>query len=183
MSEVAARYGTVAGAFEATMGRVRPEGWSSPSPCADWTARDVVVHVINTHRHVRGALGDLTVEEVDPKADLETGWASATSAIRDALRDRTLATANTTSGPFGEQPFEALVGDLLCADTLVHTWDLAKATDQDVRLDPEAIEKALAFLAPLDEKIRRPGGFGPKLDPPAGADDQTRLLAFTGRAP
>ena len=33
----------------------------------------------------------------------------------------------------------------------------------------------------MDEMMRTPGGFGPKIDPPPGADVQTRLLAFTGR--
>lgn len=29
--------------------------------------------------------------------------------------------------------------------------------------------------------IRMPGVFGPKVEPPPGADLQTRLLCFTGR--
>jgi uncharacterized protein (TIGR03086 family) len=155
--------------------------WSSPSPCTDWTARDVVVHVINTHRRVRAALGDVGPEDVDADADLEALWSSATDAIRSALADETLR-SKTVSGIFAEQPFEALVGRLLCADTLIHTWDLARATDQDERLDEDAAAKALEFLTPIDEPIRRPGGFGPKLEPPLGADAQTRLLAFAGRA-
>ena len=85
------------------------------------------------------------------------------------------------SGVFGEQPFESLVGRLLCTDTLIHTWDLARATGQDDRLDERAVEKALEFLTPIDEAIRRPGGFAPKLSPPPGADVQARLIAFAGR--
>jgi hypothetical protein len=37
-------------------------------------------------------------------------------------------------------------------------------------------------MRPNDEAIRRPGGFGPKLEPPAAADEQTAFLAFLGRA-
>jgi hypothetical protein len=33
----------------------------------------------------------------------------------------------------------------------------------------------------MDETIRQPGIFGPKLDPTAEADDQTKLLYFRGR--
>jgi hypothetical protein len=29
--------------------------------------------------------------------------------------------------------------------------------------------------------MRGPGAFGPAIDPPADADEQTRLLAFLGR--
>jgi uncharacterized protein (TIGR03086 family) len=91
--------------------------------------------------------------------------------------------ANTTvGGMFGEQPFESLVARLLCSDTLIHTWDLARATGQDERLDPGAVARSEAFLAPIDEAIRRPGGFAPKIEPPADADEQTRFLNFCGRA-
>lgn len=181
MSEVSQRYALVADGFAARLAAMTPDKWSAPSPCTDWTARDVVVHVINTHRRVRASLGDVSAAEVDPEDHLEAQWSSATAAIRDALADEALA-SKTVGGMFGEQPFEALVGRLLIADTLIHTWDLARATGQDERLDEDAASKALEFLSPIDEAIRRPGGFGPKLEPPPGADAQTRLLAFAGRS-
>ena len=80
-------------------------------------------------------------------------------------------------------PFESLVGRLLCADTLIHTWDLARTTGLDESLDPEAIAKASEFLTPIDDAIRRPGGFEPKIDPSPDADAQTKLLNFAGRGP
>lgn len=82
----------------------------------------------------------------------------------------------------GTQTFETLVGRLLCADTLVHTWDLARATAQDEHLDAEAGTKALEFLRSVGEAIRGPGGFGPEITPSPGADTQTVLLNFGGRA-
>jgi uncharacterized protein (TIGR03086 family) len=101
--------------------------------------------------------------------------------VSAALDDPGRAT-KTVSGISGEQPFEQLVGRLLCADTLVHTWDLARATGQDDQLDGDAAAKAIEFLTPIDQAIRRPGGFGPKLATPPDADVQTQLLAFTGRS-
>jgi uncharacterized protein (TIGR03086 family) len=181
MTEVSDRYGTIAGGFETRLRGVGADKWSSSSPCDEWTARDIVVHVIGTHRRVRATLGDVSSEDLDPDADLAAEWTSATNAVRAVLVDESLA-SKTVGGMFGEQPFESLVGRLLCADTLVHTWDLARATGQDDRLDEQAAEKALEFLTPIDEAIRRPGGFAPKLDPPPGADAQASLLAFTGRA-
>jgi uncharacterized protein (TIGR03086 family) len=69
----------------------------------------------------------------------------------------------------------------LCTDTLIHTWDLARATGQDEALDEEGVTKAMEFLTPIDEAIRRPGGFGTKVEPRPDADAQTRLLNFSGR--
>jgi uncharacterized protein (TIGR03086 family) len=183
-SEVSDRYARVADGFGTRLRGVAPDQWSLSSPCSDWSARDVAVHVVNTHRRVRAALGDVSAEEIDgddPADDLDTEWVAATEAIRAALSDQALA-SKTVGGMFGEQPFESLVGRLLCADTLLHTWDLARATSQDDRLDEEAAARALEFLTPIDDAIRRPGGFAPKLPPPDGADAQARLLAFAGRA-
>jgi hypothetical protein len=35
----------------------------------------------------------------------------------------------------------------------------------------------------IDELLRTSGHYGPKIEPPAGSDAATRLIAFTGRDP
>jgi hypothetical protein len=40
---------------------------------------------------------------------------------------------------------------------------------------------ALANLEPIDDLLRGPGIYGPKLEPAAGADVPDRRLAFLGR--
>lgn len=181
MSEVSQRYATIADGFTKRMDGVQPNRWSSASPCAGWTARDVAIHVVNTHQRVLASLGGSEPEMVTSADDLKPMWGRAREAIRAALEDPIRSSA-TVGGKFGEQPFESLVGRLLCADTLIHTWDLARATGQDETLDEDAAALALEFLTPIDEAIRRPGGFGAKIGPLPGADVQTRLLNFAGRA-
>lgn len=135
--------------------------------------------MITTHRRV---LASLPGNEAETHAGDErvSAWRAASGEVAAALADAGQA-AHMMSGMFGEQSFEALVDRLLCADTLIHTWDLARATGLDEALDAEAVERAAAFLTPLDEAIRRPGGFAAKIEPAAGADPQTRLLGFAGR--
>ena len=140
-----------------------------------------MAHVIATHGRMVANLEGSAPPEVDPAGDLAAQWSQASASVGAVLADPDRA-SETVSGMFGEQSFESLVSRLLCADTLLHTWDLARATGQDEQLDPQAVSKAMEFLTPLDEAIRRPGGFAPKIDPPAGADPQTRLLNFSGRA-
>ncbi|HLH28365.1 MAG TPA: hypothetical protein VKW77_05585, partial [Acidimicrobiales bacterium] len=108
-------------------------------------------------------------------------WSAATERVRAYLDDPERASSVVSGGPFGDQPFESLVGRLLCADTLIHTWDLARATGQDERLDLEGVAKAMEFLEPIDDAIRRPGGFAARIPAPPDADPQTRLLNFGGR--
>jgi uncharacterized protein (TIGR03086 family) len=181
MSEVLERYGRVADGFGSRLHRVTPDQWTTPTPCSEWDARNLVAHVITTHRRMVANLDGSPAQESDAAEDVTVQWSEASAAVREALADPERA-SRMVSGMFGEQSFESLVSRLLCADTLFHTWDLARATDQDEQLDPQAVAKAMEFLAPLDEAIRRPGGFAPKIEPAAGADPQTRLLNFGGRA-
>jgi uncharacterized protein (TIGR03086 family) len=182
VSEVAERYARIADAFGARLAAVPPGAWTAGSPCEEWTAHDVAKHVVDTHRRIVTRLtgGDPTPPDSDE--DLLAAWTVESDAVRAALADPGRA-ATQVKGLGGEQPFEALVGGVLCADTLLHTWDLARATGQDDRLDEEAVAAAQAFLEPNDEVLRVPGGFGPKVEPPTDADAQTRLLCFVGRRP
>jgi uncharacterized protein (TIGR03086 family) len=182
VSEIADRYQTIADGFGDRVAGIPADGWRAPSPCEEWQARDIVAHVVNVHRRALAGLDGSDPPQVAVDDDLPAAWTAATSGVRDALRDPERATRVIRGGPFGEQPFEALVGRLVCADTLVHTWDLARSTGQDERLDPDAVAHAAAFLLPLDDAIRRPGAFSPKIEPTPDADAQTRFLNFAGRA-
>jgi uncharacterized protein (TIGR03086 family) len=154
--------------------------WSSPSPCDGWTAWDVAAHVIRNHRRALAGLDQSSFSAPVPADDLHTAWRAATGGVRSALRDPTLATIQLCD-EFGSLSFEAFVKRMACADTLIHTWDFARATGQDEALDPEAVTLATAMLMPEDNGIRMPQAFGMKVPASDGADAQTRLLNFLGR--
>lgn len=180
MSDVADRYRRVADGFSWRVAGVRPDQWSSPTPCEDWDVRALVAHVVATQGRVLANVTDEPPAEPDPSGDLAAQWSAASAGVVATLDDPERS-RQVVGGMFGEQSFESLVGRLLCADTLFHTWDLARATGQDERLDEDAVAAALTSLEPIDDAIRRPGGFAPKVDPPPGADAQVRLLCFGGR--
>ena len=97
------------------------------------------------------------------RGTLAISSAKCAAEIEAALTDPGRA-EKVVSGMFGEQPFESLVSRLLCADTLIHTWDLARATGQPEALDPGGV---------------REGGRVPDSDrrgdpPPGGLRDQDR---------
>lgn len=180
MSEVADRYARVADGFTARVSAVPPGAWSNPSPCPDWTAHDVAKHVVDTTRRLLTRLTGGDPSPPDSNEDLAAAWEVESAAVKAALADPERA-ATEVQGLGGTQPWQDLIGTVMCADTLIHTWDLARATGQDETLDPAGMAAAQAFLEPNDGMLRVPGGFGPKLDPPADADDQARFLAFVGR--
>jgi len=173
------RYRRVAAGFDARLAALGPGVWSAPVPtCPEWTVQDLVIHVVGVHHAV---LGTVRPDESAPgTGDLVAAWRGQRDLVLGALADPELA-GRTVGGAFGDQPFASLVGRVLCSDTVVHTWDLARAAGLDEHLDSEACAAALGFLEPLGEALRRPGAFGPAVAPAGDADGQTRLLNFTGR--
>lgn len=111
---------------------------------------------------------------------MRAAWRAATERVQAALRDPALGAAPL--GPeFGSIRFAEFVRRMACADTLIHTWDLARATGQDETLDPRGVAVATAILRTEDAGIRMVGAFGAAVPTPAGADEQTSLLTFLGR--
>jgi len=68
-------------------------------------------------------------------------------------------------------------------DILIHTWDLARATGLDETPDPAEVHDLFVGMEPMDAVLRSSGHYGPRVDVPADADEQTKLIAFTGRRP
>jgi uncharacterized protein (TIGR03086 family) len=102
--------------------------------------------------------------------------------MQRALDDPDVAGREYESRVFGRSTLERTVGGIGVGDVLVHTWDLARATGQDERLDPDEVHDTYERMLPADEMIRG-DQFGPKVPVPDDADEQTKLLAFVGRTP
>jgi uncharacterized protein (TIGR03086 family) len=180
VSEMTDRFELVAAGFDRRVQAVSPDKWGAQSPCDEWTARDVVGHVVRNYRSIAaeatGGEGGPMGEDEDPVE----AWSGAYGQMSALAKDPEALTKNVR-GPGGPTPLEQAMGTLISMDTSVHTWDLARAVGGDERLDPDVVHLAREMLEPMDAMIRQPGVFGPKLDPPAGADEQTQLLYFLGR--
>jgi uncharacterized protein (TIGR03086 family) len=144
----------------------------------------VVGHVIAGTQMISGVKTGATpnYEPLDAAGeDPAASYTAARDLALDTLTDEYLS--QTVQGPMGETPLDQLVGTILANDVLIHTWDLAKSAGIDVTLDPQLVEAALNGLEPLDAIIRQERVFGPKVEPPASADMQTKLICFVGRTP
>ncbi len=179
MSETAERYRRVAAAFTERVEQVPTEAWGQPTPCEGWVARDVIRHIVDTTAFF---LGDKAAEVPSVDDDPAGAWRAARDQIQTALDDPSVAGMEVES-PMGRSTFEELVGRFGVADVLIHTWDLARATGLDETLDPAEVSRLFAMMQPMDEMMRQGGAFGPKVDVPDDADEQTKLIAFTGRTP
>jgi uncharacterized protein (TIGR03086 family) len=178
-AEATARYTLVADSFETRLFAVTGSAWQAQSPAPEWTARDVAVHVFGVHNFIVGMAGGEAPPVPGPDDDPTEAWPAARQAVLDLLANPEL-TGTMIETPFGEMTAATLAGSALIADVAVHTWDLARATNQDEKLDPRLVRVAQEFYSPR-EHLMRNGMFGPAIEPAPGADEQTRLLNYCGR--
>jgi uncharacterized protein (TIGR03086 family) len=180
MSAISDRYRRLAGHVTDEISKVSADKWSAQSPCSDWTALDVVRHLTQTPGLFFGLAGE-KAPEVPPVEDGPmAAWKAARDATQAALDDPAIA-EKEYDGFSGKSTFEKGVDQFICTDLIVHGWDLARATGLDEHIDPKDLADVRAAMAPLADKMRSPQAFGPEIDVPAEADEQTKLLAFLGR--
>lgn len=183
MTEIADRYRTLADAFEAKVEAVRPEDWSRPTPCDDWTVRDLVGHVVDVHgmmlRPLPNGLRDAPSVDDDPLAAFQ----SARSDVERVLDDP--ATADTEfDGMFGRTRVSATIDQFMGFDLVVHGWDLARATGQDETMDGAEVERIATFIERMGTATMRENGVvGPEVPVPSDAPAQDRVLGQLGRQP
>lgn len=181
----------LARAFASTrnvLANVQPVQLDGPTPCASWTVRDLINHIVGgshwfgatTESGEAGPSSEQDWTEGDMVASFDSGVARALAAFKAPG-----AQEKTIKLPFGEFPGSVYMG-LATTDTFTHGWDLAKATGQSVDLDAALAEKLLeaaTLLVPDQFRGDEPMPFGPKVEPPEGATAADRLAAFMGRQP
>jgi uncharacterized protein (TIGR03086 family) len=166
---------------------VRGDQWDDPTPCREWSVRDLTNHVAGEDRWtvplVRGSTiaevgtaldGDLLGE--DPIGQALAAAAEATRAVSETLPD-----GGTVHLSYGEERMEEYVHQL-AADHLVHGWDLAVATGGDPRLDPALVHEVRDWFAEREDLYREAGAIGARAVA-AAPDAQSELLAGFGRDP
>jgi uncharacterized protein (TIGR03086 family) len=163
--------------FDRRVQEAPSDAWSNPAPCEDWTARDVVAHVLGSMNRLLAQGGEPATIADD--ADIVEEWNRTKPAFVAMLGQADLT--QNVPGPFGPMPLEQLLGRLMATDVLVHTWDLARAVGGDERLGEDDVQHAFDGLRPMDAMIRQPGVFGPKVESAPDADPQTQFLNFLGR--
>ena len=164
------------------IGNVRADQYDDPTPCPDWTVRDLLGHTIGVVAGLGAAAsGTAPTTEfalgTDPAAQFRDAAATALAAWRTpGVLDKIV-----DAGP-GPMPGRVLAGINLL-DTATHTWDIATATGQPAKLPDGIAEAALeASRATISAEIR-PGRFGPELPAPTDAGPTEQLVAFLGRQP
>lgn len=165
------------------VGNLTSDHREASTPCEGWTVHDLLQHMCQGGHMVAGGLqGQAPPDEApDFLGDGPvTGWRATADALRAAATPDALAANHQM--PFGEVPGEVALS-VIVADHLTHAWDLARATDQDLVVDDDLAEWALATWQAVVPPEGRQGGFDPVVPVPDDAPPLDRLAGYTGRRP
>src|SRR3954454_24243321 len=148
MSREPSGYARALDLFQGVVAGVDVDGWGAPSPCTEWTARDVAGHVIGGQHEILALaqgveptdVADDPCEYAGPEPVL--AWLRARRECEASLTEEALLRPIPFGG-LGELPLRDLL-DTYVLELLVHAWDLAQATKQSVQLDADLVHHALA---------------------------------------
>ncbi|WP_435860847.1 TIGR03086 family metal-binding protein [Streptomyces nigrescens] len=168
----------------ALVAAVRPEDLALPTPCAGWSVRQLLDHMVwenlmATSIAEDAPRGDHTADHLgdDHRAAFDDSVRAALAAFTGSGMLR------RTYGPY-EAP-GAMIVQQVVVELLAHGWDLARATGAPTGLAPEAAEETLAAARRIYGAAPRTEGssFAPERPAPPGASATDRLAAFLGRDP
>jgi uncharacterized protein (TIGR03086 family) len=171
---------------------VADDQWDLPTPCAKWTLRDLLVHMVTENNGFAAAASGEAADRCawepvhlgpDPRRDYAASADRVVAAFAEAGPELWLP--NISDTPF---PAAQAIGFHLL-DYVVHAWDVAAALGRTIALEPDLVAAAAEVAerdVPDGPRRDRPGaGFQRPVSVGSGVEDAPldRLLAFLGRDP
>jgi uncharacterized protein (TIGR03086 family) len=149
------------------------------TPCTEFDLRRLVNHFVGTTGALARVGDGEPLDPEDPYGSREDpaggDWRAELTRNVEAVAKswgRPEAWEGTVSMGGGEMP-ATMIGDMSLAEVLLHGWDLARATGQQLTVSAEVGA----------ELGRTMGAYGPAVDVDPAADDFERALGASGRDP
>jgi uncharacterized protein (TIGR03086 family) len=174
------QFGELGPPLGAVIAGITPDQLDRPTPCAEFTVRGVLEHMVGGATMFAAAYRGETAP--DPEVDDVLGAIGPTLEGLGAAMSAPGALDRTIAAPFGEVPGDAFAR-FVVLDGLVHGWDLATATDQPYDPPEELVVAAETFARGQLDPLRDGQTFADAVEAPAGATPIERLVAYTGRRP
>lgn len=168
------------------IGGVKASQLTDSTPCSEWNVQQLINHILKVagwaHSILTGgpAVDDLSVNDPLPDEGAPEAFGTNTDRVLAVIKASGML-EKVVSTPFGDMP----AGNFLMfpfGDILIHKWDLAKATGQDISMDSSMAQVVYRAWAPVLEGMRAPA-FGPAVPVRPTASDRDKLLGLTGRTP
>ncbi|MFG1876713.1 TIGR03086 family metal-binding protein [Sphaerisporangium sp. NPDC049003] len=174
--------------FGLRVAMINNDAWNAPTPCSEWSVRDLVNHLVVEQLWVPPLLAGRTVADVGDRFDGDQlgedpvgRWTEASVGAQHALAEPG-ALDREVHLSYGTVDARRYCMEM-AADLAVHAWDLARGLGADDRVDPELMAEVYDYLSPMAGALAGSGMFGEPVPVPDDAGPQARTLALTGRRP
>ncbi len=172
------------------MSGVQPAQLGGPTPCRDWTVRELMEHMVSSTDFFadaaeRGSVAEdrewpsYSPEELVPAYRRHAGRLMAAFRAPGVMDRPMVILAGSPTASFCLQ--------IAISERFVHAWDLAAATGQPFDEGADIAEALLASpeYVSVNSEVRSntPPPLGPELAVQSGAGPVLRLVAFLGRDP
>ncbi len=181
MTSTSTQYQAASRSLTTVLDAVPQERWANPSPCAEWSARDVLSHLIETERDFLTGHGVDLGPVPDVGLDPAAAWHDHAKRVQEAVSDEGLA-GREYDGHFGRTTVGATFEQFYVWDVIVHRWDIARAVGADPALSDDELDRIERGADSFGDALYMDGVCRPGVAVPEDADRETRLLARLGRS-
>lgn len=182
--------------FGLRLHHLQPHEWALPTPCSDWSVRDLVAHVVQEQRWIpllvaRRMSVEAAERELSGDGDLlsagqtldpgpREAWdaAAAPAILSFAALDDLDVLVELSRGPTAARDYLAE----LTLDLAVHAWDLGQAIGLTDPLPDDLAAYALDSVGSWGD-LSGSGMFAAPVTVPGDASLTDQLVAATGRRP
>jgi uncharacterized protein (TIGR03086 family) len=161
---------------------------TAKTPCPEWDLRTLLNHTIlwTAYSAERRAHGESAAEDLMSKDfTAEPGYVQA----YQAQVDKAVAAWSQPEAWVGDRNVmgsampAADIAAMLIMETVLHGWDVAKATGQDYQIDDALASNVLDTVQAQGDMFRQYQGFAAVVPVPGDATAFDRALALSGRDP
>ena len=149
------------------------------TPCSEFTCHDLAEHLFGSITGL-GSMAGVTVTNPG-SGPLEHRVATMAAQAIEGWRARGLD--GTVPSPAGGEMPAAMAAGILSVEFLLHGWDFAQASGQEVPVSDEVVDYVRAIAEKLVPGSRERGAFAEEQTPAADANPLARLAAYAGRTP
>lgn len=163
-------------ALQPVLRRLTDDDRGKPTPCTDFTAHQLVEHLMSSLVQLGGMAGaDIAMPTTGSAEDrISVLAAQAVDAWRAVDLD------GTVTGPGGSDVPARFLASILPLELVLHGWDLAQATGYPMTISDEVV----TYVRELTEGVIAQGrgsSFADEVTPHADADAVDRFAAYAGR--
>ncbi|MFI8437790.1 TIGR03086 family metal-binding protein [Streptomyces sp. NPDC079020] len=174
----------------ALLGSVEDHRLTAPTPCPDYTVRELLAHVVG----LTAAFRDAARKDLGPASDVPPGsvplvlgddWREVLPPLLDELAAawRAPAAPDGMTRAGGVDLPAPVAAAVALNELVIHGWDLARSTGQPYRADEADLRSCEALMTPAEDRSGDGAVFGPPVPVPAGAPLLDRVIALSGRRP